>query len=216
MNHVLILPILLPMLIGALLLVAHRLSNPFKRTVSLLATWSLVPLTLLLLLQASSGTLFVYQLGNWLPPFGIMLLLDRLSAMMLLLTAVLAGFAVLYASRGGDEKGPNFHALFQFQLAGINGAFLAGDPFNLFVFFEILLISSYGLLVYGNGAQRVRAGMPYVVLNLLGSGLFLIGVSMLYGLTGTLNIPDLAIRVAAADPADAPLLAAAGYLLLVV
>ncbi|MCF6782915.1 monovalent cation/H+ antiporter subunit D [Stutzerimonas stutzeri] len=216
MNHVLILPILLPMLIGALLLVAHRLSNPFKRTVSLLATWSLVPLTLALLLQASSGTLFVYQLGNWLPPFGIMLLLDRLSAMMLLLTAVLAGFAVLYASRGGDEKGPNFHALFQFQLAGINGAFLTGDLFNLFVFFEILLISSYGLLVYGNGAQRVRAGMPYVVLNLLGSGLFLIGVSMLYGLTGTLNIPDLAIRVAAADPADAPLLAAAGYLLLVV
>lgn len=216
MNHVLILPILLPLLVGSLLLVTHRLSKSFKRTMSLLATWLLVPLTLSLLLQANSGTLFIYQLGNWLPPFGIMLLLDRLSAMMLLLTAVLAGFAVLYASRGGDDKGPNFHALFQFQLAGINGAFLTGDLFNLFVFFEILLISSYGLLVYGNGAQRVRAGIPYVVLNLLGSGLFLIGVSLLYGLTGTLNMADLAIRVAAADPADAPLLAAAGYLLLIV
>lgn len=216
MNHVLILPILLPLLVGSLLMIGHRLDKPLKRAVSLLATWLLVPLGLLLLLQADSGTLFVYQLGNWLPPFGIMLLLDRLSAMMLLLTAVLAGFAVLYASRGDDEKGPNFHALFQFQLAGINGAFLTGDLFNLFVFFEILLISSYGLLLYGNGAQRVRAGIHYVILNLLGSGLFLIGVSMLYGLTGTLNMVDLAVRVAAADPADAPLLAAAGYLLLIV
>ena len=216
MNHLLILPILLPLFTGSLLLLAHRKGEPFKRTLSLLATWALVPLGVLLLQQANSGTLFVYQLGNWLPPFGIMLLLDRLSAMMLLVTAVLASFAILYASRGEDEKGPNFHALFQFQLAGINGAFLTGDLFNLFVFFEILLISSYALLLHGNSAQRVLAGIPYVVLNLLGSALFLIGVSMLYGLTGTLNLPDLAVRVAAADPADAPLLAAAGYLLLVV
>ena len=216
MNHALILPVLLPLLVGSLLLLTHRMGTPFKRLLSLLATWLLVPLALWLLLQANSGTLFIYQLGNWLPPFGIMLLLDRLSAMMLLLTAVLASFAILYASRGDDEKGPNFHALFQFQLAGINGAFLTGDLFNLFVFFEILLISSYGLLIYGNGAQRVRAGIHYVILNLLGSGLFLIGVSMLYGLTGTLNMADMAVRVAAADPADAPLLAAAGYLLLIV
>jgi len=216
MNHVLILPVLLPLLVGSLLLLTHRLGAPFKRLLSLLATWLLVPLALWLLLQANSGTLFVYQLGNWSPPFGIMLLLDRLSAMMLLVTAVLAGFAILYASRGDDEKGPNFHALFQFQLAGINGAFLTGDLFNLFVFFEILLISSYALLLHGHGAKRVQAGIHYVVLNLLGSGLFLIGVSMLYGLTGTLNMADLAIRVGAADPADAPLLAAAGYLLLIV
>lgn len=216
MNHVLIFPILLPLLVGSLLMIGHRLSKPIRRVVSLLATWLLVPLALVLLVQANSGTLSIYQLGDWVQPFGIMLLLDRLSAMMLLLTAVLASFAVLYASRGDDDKAPNFHALFQFQLAGINGSFLTGDLFNLFVFFEILLISSYGLLIYGNGAERVRAGIHYVVLNLLGSSLFLIGVSMLYGLTGTLNIPDLAIRVAAADPADAPLLAAAGYLLLIV
>ncbi|MCQ4288006.1 monovalent cation/H+ antiporter subunit D [Pseudomonas stutzeri] len=216
MNHALILPILLPLFVGSLLLLTHKQALPFKRLVSLLATWLLVPLALWLLLQANTGTLFVYQLGDWLPPFGIILLLDRLSALMLLVTAVLAGFVALYASRGDDEKGPNFHALFQFQLAGINGAFLTGDLFNLFVFFEILLISSYALLLHGNGAKRVQAGIHYVVLNLLGSALFLVGVSMLYGLTGTLNMADLAIRVGAADPADAPLLAAAGYLLLVV
>lgn len=216
MNHALILPILVPLFAGCLLLVMHRAGTPFKRGLSLLATGLLVPLSLWLLGVADTGVLHVYQLGNWAPPFGIMLLLDRLSALMLLVTALLAGFAMLYACRGDDERGPNFHALFQFQLMGINGAFLTGDLFNLFVFFEVLLISSYALLLHGQGARRVQAGIHYVVLNLLGSSLFLIGVSMLYGLTGTLNMADLAIRVGAADPGDAPLLAAAGYLLLVV
>ncbi|HAO74186.1 MAG TPA: monovalent cation/H+ antiporter subunit D, partial [Pseudomonas sp.] len=202
--------------VGALLLLCHRMGKPAKRILSLAATWALVPIAIWLLLLADDGQLRVYALGNWQAPFGIILMLDRLSALMLLVTAVLAGFAVLYACRGDDERGPNFHALYQFQLLGINGAFLTGDLFNLFVFFEILLISSYALLLHGHGQRRVRSGMHYVVLNLLGSSLFLIGVSMLYGLLGTLNMADLAGRVSAADPADAPLLAAAGYLLLVV
>ena len=216
MNHAMILPILLPLFTGCALLLLHRASLRVKRLLSLVATWLLVPLSLWLLAVADTGVLQAYRLGDWAPPFGIMLLLDRLSALMLLVTSWLAGFAVLYACRGDDERGPNFHALFQFQLMGINGAFLTGDLFNLFVFFEVLLISSYALLLHGQGARRVQAGIHYVVLNLLGSSLFLIGVSMLYGLTGTLNMVDLAVRVGAADPADAPLLAAAGYLLLVV
>lgn len=216
MNHALILPILLPLFAGCLLLITHRLGMPFKRTLSLLATLASLPVTIGLLLLADGGQLHVYALGNWQPPFGIVLLLDRLSALMLVVTSVLACGAILYAIRGDDQRGQNFHALFQFQLLGINGAFLTGDLFNLFVFFEILLISSYALLLHGHGPKRVQAGIHYVVLNLLGSSLFLIGVSMLYGLTGTLNMADLAARVAAADPSDAPLIAAAGYLLLVV
>lgn len=216
MNHALMLPLLVPLFVGALLLFAHRIGKPAKRVVSLAATWALVPIALWLVLLSDDGQLRSYALGSWQAPFGIILMLDRLSALMLLVTAVLAGFAVLYASRGDDERGPNFHALYQFQLLGINGAFLTGDLFNLFVFFEILLISSYALLLHGHGQKRVRAGMHYVVLNLLGSSLFLIGVSMLYGLLGTLNMADMAGRVSMADPADAPLLAAAGYLLLVV
>ncbi|MGY4825659.1 monovalent cation/H+ antiporter subunit D [Stutzerimonas chloritidismutans] len=216
MNHALILPLLLPLFMGALLLFAHRANKSTKRVLSLAATWTLVPIAIWLVLLADDGQLRIYALGSWQPPFGIILMLDRLSALMLLVTAVLAGFAALYACRGDDERGPNFHALYQFQLLGINGAFLTGDLFNLFVFFEILLISSYALLLHGHGQRRVRSGMHYVVLNLLGSSLFLIGVSMLYGLLGTLNMVDMAARVSAADPADAPLLAAAGYLLLVV
>ncbi len=216
MNHALILPLLLPLFMGALLLFAHRANKSTKRLLSLAATWTLVPIAIWLVLLADDGQLRIYALGSWQPPFGIILMLDRLSALMLLVTAVLAGFAALYACRGDDERGPNFHALYQFQLLGINGAFLTGDLFNLFVFFEILLISSYALLLHGHGQRRVRSGMHYVVLNLLGSSLFLIGVSMLYGLLGTLNMVDMAARVSAADPDDAPLLAAAGYLLLVV
>lgn len=216
MKHALILPILLPLFTGAALLLFHRLGKPAKRLLSLAATWALVPVALWLLLLADDGQLRTYALGNWQPPFGIILMLDRLSALMLLVTAVLAGFAALYACRGDDERGPNFHALYQFQLLGINGAFLTGDLFNLFVFFEILLISSYALLLHGHGPRRVRSGMHYVVLNLLGSSLFLIGVSMLYGLLGTLNMADLALRVSQVGPGEAPLVAAAGYLLLVV
>ncbi|GIZ11118.1 monovalent cation/H+ antiporter subunit D [Pseudomonas sp. NCCP-436] len=216
MSHVMLLPILLPMLAGALLLIGHGLPKSLKRGLSLGAAWVLVPVGIYLVLLAADGQLRSYAVGNWQAPFGIMLLLDRFSALMLLLSAILAGFALLYASRGDDLQGQNFHALFQFQLLGINGAFLTADLFNLFVFFEILLISSYSLLLHGNGREQVRAGVHYVVLNLLGSSFFLIGVSLLYGLTGTVNMPDLALKVAQADPANAPLLAAAGYLLLVV
>jgi multicomponent K+:H+ antiporter subunit D len=216
MSHALILPILLPMFAGALLLAAARLPLGLRRGLSLSATWLLLPLSIWLLAQASDGQLRLYALGGWQPPFGIVLLLDRLSALMLLVTAVLAGFVALYACRGDDERGSDFHALLQFQLMGINGAFLTGDLFNLFVFFEILLIASYCLLLHGGGAQRVRAGMHYVLLNLLGSSFFLLGVGTLYGLTGTLNMADLALRIGQAGTGETPLLAAAGYLLLVV
>ena len=216
MNHAVILPILLPMFTGSLLLFGARMSLSSKRALSLFAALALVPLSLWLMSRADQGALLVYAAGNWQAPFGIVLLLDRLSALMLVVTAVLALFALGYAVRGDDERGRNFHALFQFQLMGINGAFLTGDLFNLFVFFEILLIASYSLLLHGGGAERVRAGLHYVVLNLLGSALFLIAVGVLYGVTGTLNMADMAARVSAASADRAPLLGAAGLLLLVV
>jgi len=112
MNHALILPLLVPLFVGALLLLGHRMGKPTKRILSLAATWALVPIAIWLLLLANDGQLRIYALGSWQPPFGIILMLDRLSALMLLVTAVLAGFAALYACRGDDERGPNFHALY--------------------------------------------------------------------------------------------------------
>src|SRR5690606_38305196 len=144
-----------------------------------------------LLLQAGDDQLRLYALGDWRPPFGIVLLLDRLSALMLLTAAVLGSAVVIYALRGDDRLGPRFHALLQFQMLGINGAFLTGDLFNLVVFFHSLLIVSYAALLHGGGVERVRAGLLYVTLKLAGSALFLIALGLIYGISGTLNIADL-------------------------
>ena len=215
MNHWLIVPILLPLFTGGLLLTGYRAANHKKRWLAIVCTWALVPLAAYLVWLADDGVLRNYQLGNWQAPFGISLLLDRLSAVMLLVTALLAS-ACVYFAKHEDQQAPNFYGLFQFQLLGINGAFLTADLFNLFVFFEILLIASYALLVYGNHANKVRAGISYVILNLVGSSLFLIGIGILYGLLGTLSLSELSIRISQASSEQASLLAAAGFCLLLV
>ena len=165
--------------------------------------------------RASQGELVVYRLGEWPAPFGIVLVLDHLSALMVLLTYLVAVPVLWYATGGWDARGRYFHAIFQFQLMGLSGAFLTGDLFNLFVFFEILLIASYVLLLHGQGKERFRMGVHYVVLNLTASGLFLIGLAMLYSVTGTLNMADMALRVARLT-GDAALLAQAAALVLLV
>jgi multicomponent K+:H+ antiporter subunit D len=219
-SHWVIAPILLPLFTGLALLLGTRLQERLvlraQRGLSLAATAALLPIATLLLAQADGGTYQVYALGDWAAPFGIVLVLDRLSALLLVVTAVLALPALLYALRGSDAAGRHFHALFQFQLLGLNGAFLTGDLFNLFVFFEVLLIASYALLLHGQGPARSRAGLHYVILNLIGSSLFLFAVGTLYGITGTLNMADMAVRVAQTGTAEAPLLRAAALLLLVV
>jgi len=216
MTHLPVLPILIPLIAGALLVLLYDLPLWLQRVVSIASTLSLLGLALALGSMIGEAGHLVYALGSWAPPFGIVLVPDRLSVLMLTLTAVLALFAVIYASRNDDEAGAHFHALFQFQLMGLNGAFLTGDLFNLFVFFEVLLIASYALLLHGGGPARSRAGLHYVILNLIGSALFIIAVGILYGVTGTLNMADLAVRISEAPPADLPLIQAASLIFLVV
>jgi len=170
----------------------------------------------LLGLAAESNRPLPYLMGNWAAPFGIVLVLDRLAALMLLLAALVATAAVVYSLGGDARRGPHFHSLMQFQLMGLNGAFLTGDLFNLFVFFEVLLIASYGLLLHGAGSARLKASVHYVAFNLTGSALFLIAVSLLYALTGTLNMADLAERIPKLPPDRTLLVQSAALLLLVV
>ena len=158
----------------------------------------------------------VYRVGDWPAPFGIVLVVDRLSALMLMLTACVALPVLIYASGGWDAHGRHFHPLFQFQLMGLNGAFVTGDLFNLFVFFEVLLIASYALMLHGGGRERLRVGVHYVVLNLVASALFLIGVALIYAMAGTLNLADLALRVPLLSGPESAILQAAGLVLLVV
>jgi multicomponent K+:H+ antiporter subunit D len=165
---------------------------------------------------ASGGTLTVYRLGEWPAPFGIVMVVDRLSALMVLLTYLIAVPVMWYATGGWDVRGRHFHALFQFQLMGLCGAFLTGDAFNLFVFFEVLLIASYVLLLHGQGRERFRMGVHYVVLNLTASAVFLVGLAVLYSATGTLNMADIGLRVSQLTGDQAALARSAALLLLVV
>ena len=181
MNHWIVVPVLLPLITGALLLVLDASGLAARRAVSIAATTALIPVAMGLMAIAATGEQQIYYLGDWPAPFGIVLVLDRLSALMLALSSVLASASLLYALGGDDSKGADFHALFQFQLLGINGAFLTGDLFNLFVFFEILLIASYCLIAHGGGPARTRAAMHFVVLNLVGSSVFLIALGVIYG-----------------------------------
>lgn len=201
MTHWIILPVVLPAVLAPFIVLAARHHVNIQRVLSLAGVLALIAIATGLAAQAADGTVTLYQLSDWAAPFGIVVVGDRLSTLMVLLTAVLALFVLLYViGSKWDERGRHFHALFQFQLMGLMGAFLTGDLFNLFVFFEVLLIASYGLMIHSGGAVRLRAGVQYVLYNLLGSTLFLFALGALYAETGTLNMADLSVRVAQIDP----------------
>lgn len=217
MTHWIIVPVVLPAVLGALIVLAMRNDLLLQRVFGLAGTVVLTGVALALFRAAQLGPPEVYLLGNWPAPFGIVLMLDRLAALLVLLTMVLALFVQLYAiGTGWDAKGRHFHALFLFQLMGLSGAFLTGDLFNLFVFFEVLLIASYGLMIHGGGRDRLRAGVQYVAFNLVGSTLFLFALATIYSVTGTLNMADLAVKVALLPAGDTALLRVGAMLLLLV
>lgn len=196
-DHVIAAPILIPLVAGAIMLFYNDQSRQTKLLMGLIAVALTFLVSLELVAAVKSGTergstvVGLYRLGNWPVPIGIVLVLDRLSVMMVMLTALLAGPSLIYAAAGWHGKGQHYHSMFQFLLAGVNGAFLTGDLFNLFVFFEVMLAASYGLMLHGSGPERIRAGLQYIAVNLAASLLFLIGVALIYGTTGTLNMADI-------------------------
>ena len=217
MTHWIILPIVLPAMLAPFIVLAARYHITIQRVFSVAGTAALIILSASLAWQTSDGTVILYQLGDWAAPFGIVLVGDMLSTLMITLTSVLALFVLLFAiGSDWDRKGNHFHALFQFQLMGIMGAFLTGDLFNLFVFFEVLLIASYGLMIHAGGNARLRAGVQYVLFNLLGSTLFLFALGSIYAETGTLNMADLAERVKLISPDATVGIRVAAVLLLLV
>ena len=215
MTALLALPILLPLVGAGCSMIVGR-SRAAQRAVSLTVLTAVVGVAVTLLVAVDRDGPVAVQAGGWAVPMGITLVADRLSALMVLLTALLGLIALAAAHGGWDERGEHFHPLLQIQLMGLNGAFLTGDLFNLFVFFEVLLIASYGLLVHGNGAARVAAGLRFVTLNLVGSSLFLVAAALLYGVTGTLNLADLSQRIPQLAGGDATLARAGAWILLTV
>ncbi len=214
--HSPILPVLIPFIASILLLISSGRSACLQRAISALAVTLLLLAAGHLLWLTDTGSPLSYALGDWTPPFGITLVADRLAALGVMVTSVLAAAALLYASNGFDLKGRHFHAIFQLQLVGINGAFLTGDVFNLFVFFEVMLLASYILLAHGGGLHKSRAGFAYVTLNLAGSAVFLIALGMIYGTLGTLNLADIALQLQQVEAGQSALVRVAGALLITV
>ena len=218
-RHLLVVPVLLPLLAGAALLLLEETRHTLKALVSLGSTTLLLVVAVTLMRMAdqspdAAGSMSLsYAVADWPPPFAIVLVLDRLSALMLVLASIVALASLVFSVARWDRAGPHFHTLFQFLLMGLSGAFLTGDLFNLFVFFEVTLAASYGLLLHGSGAFRVRSGLHYIAINLGASLLFLIGVSLIYGVTGTLNMADLALRIPGVPAEDRMLLQAGAAIL---
>ena len=214
--HLAIAPVVLPLFSGAAMLLLGEARRPVKAALSGVSTFGLVVISIMLLdraAEAPGGVAQVYLLGNWPVPFGIVLVADRIASLMVLLTSILAFCAGLFSLARWHRAGAHFHSLFQFLLMGLNGAFLTGDLFNLFVFFELLLAASYGLALHGPSAARIKAGLHYVAVNLAASLLFLIGVSLIYGVSGTLNMADLAQRIPDIAPENRGLLEAGAGIL---
>lgn len=217
MTHLIAAPILLPLLTAAIMLMLGEKHRPLKAKINLFSSLLGLGISVLLLQWTQTtgvpGSIGVYLPGNWQVPFGLVLVVDRLSALMLVLTGIIGVSALLFAMARWDSAGSSFHALFQIQLMGLYGAFLTADLFNLFVFFEVLLAASYGLMLHGSGRARVSSGLHYISINLLASTLFLIGAALIYGVTGTLNMADLAMKIPLVPEADRGLLhAGAGIL----
>ncbi len=199
-------PVLLPLLAGAALLVIPEQRHQLKFNINLLALLGQMLLAALLLWQADQGGwpagMAVFYAADWQAPFGIVLLADRLSALMLLLIALIATAALVYSHARWARLGVHFHSLLQFLVMGMSGSVLTADLFNLFVFFEVMLAASYGLLLHGYNLQRVKAGMQYIAINLVASVFFLIGVALIYTAVGTLTYSDIADNVAALGAQD--------------
>ncbi len=217
--HLPILPIIVPMIGGLLMLLppfagVERYNN--RRVFAFVLAVAQLLIALWMLRTATQGNIMMYAVGNWQPPFGIILYADPLSAMLVTLNSFLGLGVILYAFAGEDRAGRYFHPLLQFQILGINGAFLTNDLFNLFVFFEVLLIASYSLLIHAGSKQRIESAVHYVILNLIGSSIFLFALGTMYGALGTLNIADMAYKIGSLNESERLLAHVGAAMLLVV
>lgn len=200
MNPEIALPILIPLMSGAVSLVFWR-SRLMQRLVAVGGTAGLLITALWLLASVNREGILVMHMGNWAAPFGISLVADLLGAIMVVLTGIIGLAVAIYslATAGRGHEAYGYFPLMHLLLAGVAGAFLTGDIFNLYVWFEVMLVASFALLILGSEKAQMEGAIKYVTLNLLSSVIFLIAVGLLYGMVGTLNMADIARRLAAVE-----------------
>ncbi|MGB6407552.1 MAG: Na+/H+ antiporter subunit D [Planococcus donghaensis] len=215
MNNLLVLPMLLPIIVGVLLI--------FLRTYGRIQAW--ISLTAMALTAGISGFLLQkvqvdgiirLDFGGWEPPFGILFVADSFAVLLVLTSSIVTAICLSYAliSTSKELQTMYFYPTVLFLIAGVNGSFLTGDLFNLFVCFEVMLLSSYVLLTLGNSKRQLREAIKYVSINIVSSWFFLVALAFLYGAVGTLNMAHLADRVA--EVGQTPLLTTISIVFLVV
>ncbi|MBW8480989.1 Na+/H+ antiporter subunit D [Actinomadura parmotrematis] len=211
MNHLLPLPVLLPMAAAGVKIVLGPRRPGLQRAISLGVLAAVLGVAVALLAAADRDGPQLDQLGGWAPPIGITLVADRLSAVMLTVSAAVILCVMVYAiAQDVADQAPGtplsvFHPSYLLLVAGVNDSYLAGDLFNLFVGFEIMLMASYVMITLGGTPARIRSGTTYIIVALLSSMLFLVAIAVVYGATGTVNMAQLAGRLAALPPGVAHL-----------
>ena len=210
--NLLSLPVLIPLFGGAVLLLIRK--TEWRNAFAILMAALILIADLAIFRETLSQDVLVMQMANWSAPWGISLVADRLTGILLalsgfvgLLTVIFASSSLQHPARRGQSKRHNtlreqlgFQALLLFLFMGVNMSFLTGDLFNLFVAFEVMLVASYGLLLLGNELPQLREGFKYVIVNLIASAFFVVAAGFTYGLVGTLNMADIAQKVALHGP----------------
>jgi multicomponent Na+:H+ antiporter subunit D len=197
MNNLIILPVLIPFIIGTVLILFNK-QHTIQRVISGITAIGLLILSIYIAVFVYQNGITVLELGNWPAPFGIVLVADMFATMMVILCSIVGVVCLFFAFQtiSTEREKFFFYPFYFFLLAGVNGAFLTGDLFNLFVFFEVMLISSYILIVMGGTKYQLRESLKYVIINVFASILFIVGVAYIYAVTGTLNMAQIAERVA--------------------
>lgn len=215
MNNSIVLPMIIPLMTGILLVFLRPYLN-FQRVVSLVALASTVVVSFLLLEKIQVEGIIRLDFGGWKPPFGILFVADSFSVLLVLTSAIVAMLIVLYSfsSIGKAKENMFFYPFVFFLLAGVNGSFLTGDLFNLFVCFEVMLLASYVLITLGGRKVQLVESITYVAINVLSSWFFLLGIAYLYGAVGTLNMAHLSVRIA--EVGQGPLLTLISMVFLIV
>jgi multicomponent Na+:H+ antiporter subunit D len=197
MTNLLILPILIPLFTAIILMFVSKYVK-VQRGISAISTLATIAASLVLINTIYNDGIQTINLGSWVAPFGITLVSDMLSALLVTTTSIITLVVLLYSfkSIGADRERFYYYPVVQFLLVGVNGAFTTGDIFNLFVFFEVMLMSSYVLLVLGGTKAQLREGIKYILVNVISSALFVIAVAYLYSVVGTLNMADISRKIA--------------------
>lgn len=200
MSNLILFPILIPLLTGIMLIFFYK-KTILQRIISLLSTSVSIIIVLFMIDKIKNEGIQTVNLSNWDAPFGITIVSDMVSALLVLTTNIIAFCCILYSFKGIDRERENYfyYAMIQFLLVGVIGAFSTGDIFNLFVFFEVMLMASYVLLVLGNTKIQLRETVKYIIVNVVASALFVIAVAYIYSVVGTLNMASISERISEVD-----------------